>query len=187
MFPLADPLLSAVVPLARLILHAQSLCHDWLVDFYKREGILSFESSDLNYGKRYLGSDRLLSRLSAFYASYLRPRSPVEPEHLITMNGVTSALSHLAASISDVGDSWLATKPMYYSFVRDLGAFSKVGLVSVDVADGQHGEMGEVEACEAELQRRERAGGSKISAILLCNPHNPLGASFPPLSPGRID
>jgi hypothetical protein len=98
------------------------------------------------------------------------------------MNGLSSGLEHLAAAISDAGDSWIIPTPYYYAFKQDLGAVSKVGIVGVEVEEGRQGEMEEVEACEREMQRREREGEtSKVKAIILSNPHNPLGA-FPFLS-----
>lgn len=68
----------------------------------------------------------------------------------------------------------LAT-PYYNSFEEDFGHRSEVNLVSVDIKEGEHGELAEVERLEAEMQRREKEGGARVKAVLLTNPHNPMG------------
>lgn len=60
--------------------------------------------------------------------------------------------------------------------MRDLGAVSQVRIASVAIPTGQNGTLAEVEAMDAEMERRRRSGvQQKVTAILVTNPHNPLG------------
>ncbi|GAA5870829.1 hypothetical protein JCM8547_001718 [Rhodosporidiobolus lusitaniae] len=157
-----------------------SLMHPWLTAFFERQGSLKFEHTDLTYGQSIAGSDRLLAALSAFYSRYFDPLTPVNREHICTSNGLSSTIEHLASCISDPGDSWIIPTPYYNGFTEDLGATAKVDIVAVPIPEGEHGETGEVEALEAELARRRQEGGSKVTAILVTSPHNPLGFCYKP-------
>lgn len=118
----------------------------------------------------------MLSALSSTYSRFFNPASPVKPEHICTSNGLSSLIEHLAACTADAADCWLIPAPYYNGFTQDLNATSKVGIASVEIPEGQHGELGEVEALEKEMQRRSRDKAlPKIAAVLVTNPHNPLG------------
>lgn len=160
---------------------------------------------DLTYRPSILGSDRILRALASYLSTYFHPASPVKPEHIATSNGLSSMIEHLAAVISDPGDAWLLPasvlpslsregeitpaddsraldvgRPWYYSFKRDLGATSQVHIASVAIPMGQNGTLAEVEAMDAEMERRQREGvEQKVTAVLVTNPHNPLGACDP--------
>ncbi|GAA5983427.1 hypothetical protein JCM11641_007845 [Rhodosporidiobolus odoratus] len=155
-----------------------SLLHPWLTDFFEKKGSLKLEHTDLTYGTSILGSERIFAALASLYAKHFNPHAPLQSSHIAVSNGLSSMIEHLAACISDEGDSWLIPAPWYNGFLQDLSATSKVEIASVDVPDGEQGELGEVGALEEEMQRREKEGGSKITAILVTNPHNPLGFCY---------
>lgn len=85
-------------------------------------------------------------------------------------------IEHLATVISDAGDGWLLPTPWYNGFKGDLEATARVKIVSVEIEMGKEGELEEVEALDREMQRRKDEGvEQKITAVLVTNPHNPLG------------
>lgn len=85
-------------------------------------------------------------------------------------------IEHLATVISDEGDGWLLPTPWYNGFKGDLEATAQVQIVSVKIEQGQEGELEEVRALDREMQRRKDEGfEQKITAVLVTNPHNPLG------------
>ncbi|GAA5906199.1 hypothetical protein JCM6882_006074 [Rhodosporidiobolus microsporus] len=158
-----------------------SLLHDWLIAFFERQGTLKLLHTDLTYGQSILGSNRILNALSDTYSRFFNPHKPVKPEHICTSNGLSSLIEHLAACTADVGDCWLIPAPYYNGFTLDLNATSKVDIASVEIPEGQHGELGEVEALEQEMQRRSKdEEAPKITAVLVTNPHNPLGFCYKP-------
>ncbi|BGP49569.1 hypothetical protein JCM10450v2_005463 [Rhodotorula kratochvilovae] len=132
-----------------------SLLHDWLIAFWERQGTLKIEHADLTYGKSILGSDRIFTALGSLYAAHFKPHDEVKPEHIATSNGLSPMIEHLAAVTSDVGDEWLIPAPWYNGFAQDLNATSQVGIASVSIPVGKTGTLAEVEALEAEMQRRK--------------------------------
>lgn len=137
---------------------------------------MKLEHTDLTYGKSILGSERIFSTLSNFYSRYFSPLVPVKPSHIATSNGMSPMIEHLATVISDEGDGWLLPTPWYNGFKNDLEATAKVQIVSVEIELGQEGELDEVKALDREMQRRMDQGvEQRIAAVLIANPHNPLG------------
>ncbi|CEQ41537.1 SPOSA6832_03261, partial [Sporobolomyces salmonicolor] len=156
-----------------------SLMHDFLYEFYERKYNLKIEHTDLTYGTSILGSSRIFNALSRYYSRYFAPHTPVDPAHIATSNGLSPMIEHLAAVISDAGDAWLLPGEYYNAFKQDLGATSLVDIANVELREGEHGELAEVEAMEREMQRRKAEGlASKITAVLVTNPHNPLGFCY---------
>jgi aspartate/methionine/tyrosine aminotransferase len=140
---------------------------------------MKLEHTDLTYGKSILGSERIFETLSSFYSRYFSPLTPVKPSHIATSNGMSSMIEHLATVISDEEDGWLLPTPWYNGFKNDLEATAKVRIVSVKIQMGQEGELEEVEALDREMQRRKDQGvEQKITAVLVTNPHNPLGELY---------
>ncbi|GAA5879679.1 hypothetical protein JCM3774_002406 [Rhodotorula dairenensis] len=156
-----------------------SLMHDSLARFWERQGSLRISHTDLTYGTSLLGSDRLLGSLSRYFQAYFKPSEPVLPGHIATSNGLSTMIEHVAAVVSDPDDAWLLPAPYYNGFVRDLNGTSQVRVASVDVPLERYGTVAEVELLHAEMERREREGvKQKIAAVLVTNPHNPLGFCY---------
>lgn len=61
----------------------------------------------------------------------------------------------------------------------DLNATSQVRIASVDIPIEQYGTLAEVDLLESEMERRKKDGNKqRITAVLLTNPHNPLGFCY---------
>ncbi|GAA5933492.1 uncharacterized protein JCM15063_001326 [Sporobolomyces koalae] len=147
--------------------------------FWGRTGVMQLAHTDLTYGTSILGSDRLFSSLSSHYSRYFAPVAPVESAHIATSNGMSSMLEHLATVISDERDGWLLPTPWYNGFKGDLEATARIEIVSVEIEMGQEGELEEVATLEREMQRRKDEGiTQRITAVLVTNPHNPLGFCY---------
>ncbi|GAA5999565.1 uncharacterized protein JCM10292_004231 [Rhodotorula paludigena] len=156
-----------------------SLLHDWLIKFWERQGTLKIGHTDLTYGTSILGSSRIFSALSEHYQKYFAPHVPVAEKHIATSNGLSPMIEHIAAVISDPGDQWVLPAPWYNGFVPDLSATSQVGIASVSIPAGKNGTLAEVEAMHAEMERRAGdKSAPKITAVLVTNPHNPLGFCY---------
>jgi 1-aminocyclopropane-1-carboxylate synthase len=167
--------------------------HDWLTEFFERSLLL--DHADFTYGRSVLpslrpprglicvlpagtslvGSHRLFASLIPFYTTYIHPHVPLEASHIATANGLTTLLDHLASVLCDPGEAFIIPRPYYNAFEADLQGRSEVEVVGVEIPRGQHGEMGEVEALEREMVRRQSEGGARVKAVLVTNPHNPLG------------
>ena len=153
--------------------------HEYLARFWERPGSLRITHTDLTYSTSVLGSDRLFKALSTYFQTYFNPLEPVLPKHIATSNGLGAMIEHIAAAISDPGEAWLVSAPYYYGFGPDLDANSQVQIASVHVPREQCNTLAEVELLDAEMERRERdVVKPKITAVLITNPHNPLGFCY---------
>ncbi|KAF3918310.1 hypothetical protein ABW21_db0205137 [Orbilia brochopaga] len=133
----------------------------------------------LTYGEGPGGSSALRKSLASFYNRKFNPTFEIKPDDIYTACGVSGTIDLLIHAISDEGEAVLVGRPLYTGFQHDLFQRSKVKLVPVSLKDVDP--MGEeaVEVYEKELER-QRALGVKVRAVILCNPHNPLGKCYTP-------
>lgn len=129
------------------------------------------------YGSALTGSLRLFAALRHFFGVYFDARTPVLPEHIIAGTGCSSILDALAAVLADPGDGILCARPHYNGFQPDFAYRNDVHVVGVDLPSGKEADPSSLEAFERQLAQCEQAG-QKISAVLLCNPNNPLGKTW---------
>ncbi|KAL8276984.1 hypothetical protein RQP46_010619 [Phenoliferia psychrophenolica] len=168
-----------------------SLMLEWLTAFFEKNlkleptdftygdiKLLSFQAPSLTLrtaGTSLVGSTRIFAALGPFYTSYFAPITPVLPQHLICANGLTPMLDALATALCDPGELILIPTPYYNSFPDDLSGKARVEVLNGIVPDGAHGELGEIAALEETMQAHTKSGGAKVRAVLVTNPHNPLG------------
>ncbi|KNG81498.1 putative aspartate aminotransferase [Aspergillus nomiae NRRL 13137] len=100
------------------------------------------------------GSVQLKTAIAHFLTRYLSPSKALKPSQVIVTNGVSSATEHCSWAFCDPGEGIL------------VGAlsFDEVDPISVSAVSKYE---------EAILSSRDQ--GCTIRAIMLCNPHNPLG------------
>lgn len=150
-----------------------SLMHNTLSKHLHKN--ITLPNHSFTYGD---GSQRLKDALCKFLTRHLKPVVPLAPEHFIILNGCTTAIEHTAWAFTNPGESILLGRPYYTAFPDDatLRTGSKLAEVSFHGTDP----FGEncVEKYEAKLKEVE-ANGGKVSALILCNPHNPLGRCYP--------
>lgn len=80
----------------------------------------------------------------------------------------------LVSVIADPGDGILLSQPHYTGFVASFGNRNGVEAVGVELEEGKEADESAIEAFERKLEESE-ARGCRIRAVMLCNPHNPLG------------
>jgi len=134
--------------------------------------------SPLQYGTALTGSHRLFAALRHLFSTHFAAHRPVEPSHLLCGGGCSAILDSLAAVLADPGDVVLLALPAYPGFAASFGCRSGVEVVGVPLAPG-------AEASPSALERVERAHaectarGRRVRAVVVCNPHNPLGFCYP--------
>ena len=100
----------------------------------------------------------------------------VDPEWVVFTPGVIPALSAAVKTLTHPGDEIILQEPVYFPF------FSVVKSSGCQVATNQlklnngHYEMDFAEL-EGKFEKKDEMefGGNRIKAIILCNPHNPIG------------
>lgn len=131
------------------------------------------------------------------YNLYNAAEGPLTIDHFIAGSGVTSLISQFFRVVGNPGDGVLVTEPYYGAFDRDVNDINDVLCVGVRMEppatlnSGSGGDGGihknefegnftmkEIERLEEAFKKSE-SGGRKIKAVILCNPHNPLGRCYP--------
>lgn len=167
--------------------------HADLLPFYSKN--LKLEQSDLTYGTSLKGSVRLFATFCRLFNESFDPVRKVRPEEMVTGAGVGSLMDQLVALLCDEGDGILLAAP-YYSgwlylpylktpvliartgFDKDLGCRNGVTVLPVNLADySDLGSADTLQAFEEKLQSL-KPEDPKPTAIILCNPHNPLGFCY---------
>ncbi|KAM0504066.1 hypothetical protein ACHAP6_002714 [Verticillium nonalfalfae] len=153
-----------------------TLMHKEMIEYMKKT--FNIESHFLTYGDGFTGSHLLREVAANFINERFRPVNPVLKKHVSITSGVGPALELSSFSLCDPGDGILLGRPYYGTFPSDMGA--RAGAQIVAVSFGEIDPLSE-EAIpfyeQALLDAKER--GIATKALILCNPHNPLGRCYP--------
>ncbi|KAJ3577190.1 hypothetical protein NPX13_g3371 [Xylaria arbuscula] len=131
----------------------------------------------LTYGDGFTGSDRLKSALCGFLNQQFSPCRPVIPSHLLVTSGASNAIECCAWSLCDPEDYVLIGRPYWTTFKTMFANRARVNVQEVEFGSTDPFSLEAVEHYE-ETYREARQSGKNIRAILLCNPHNPLGRCY---------
>lgn len=77
----------------------------------------------------------------------------------------------------DEGDGILVSRPFYNGFSASFGCRNGVEAVGVELVEGTESTSKALEQYEKALIQ-SNTNGVKIRAVMLCNPHNPLGFTY---------
>ncbi|EWC43814.1 hypothetical protein DRE_07323 [Drechslerella stenobrocha 248] len=154
-----------------------SLMHKELTEFLHNK--VQVTPYSLTYGEGPGGSSALRKALAEFYNRKLNPAFEIEPDHISTASGVSGVLDLLCHAIAEEGEAIMIGRPIYTGFKHDLFQRSKLKLVPVSLKGVDPMGPEAVELYEKELQRQKELG-VKVRAVILCNPHNPLGKCYTP-------
>ena len=133
-----------------------------------------------SYDQGAWGSSRLRTAFANHITRHFHPVEAIHPDNLLVANGCMSLCEMLGFSIFSPGDGVLLSRPCYQAFESDFG--TRAGVKCVYAAfngEDQFSPEGAVKGYENALQEAE-ADGTKIRALIVCHPHNPLGQSYRP-------
>ncbi|GAA5891126.1 hypothetical protein JCM5296_004900 [Sporobolomyces johnsonii] len=153
-----------------------SLCVDWLTEYFEKN--FKLEYHDFTYGTSLSGSVRLFAALRHLFDTHFKARTPVLREHVVAGSGCGSVIDLLVSVLADEGDGILVSTPHYNGFTFGFSCRDGVEAVGVRLEEGKEASVEALEAYEHKLRECE-AKGQKIRAVMLCNPHNPLGFCYP--------
>ncbi|OOF93287.1 hypothetical protein ASPCADRAFT_7519 [Aspergillus carbonarius ITEM 5010] len=153
------------------------LLHDTLLEYINANTHLS--TRHLTYNNGSMGSNALRQALSHFLNRHFHPIHPVEPQHILVTNGCSSALEHLSWTFLNPGDAILLSKPYYSAFKTDFSLRPEAIVIPVSMGDIDPLSPDSIPAYETAAIDYEKRTGKRVRAILLCNPHNPLGRCYP--------
>lgn len=100
-------------------------------------------------------------------------------DHIKVTGSATPMHEILAWGLADPGDGIMTSRPVYGRFELDFGNRADVSVVYADTDAENCFDEDVVDKFEAALVKSE-AAGVKIRAVLIVNPHNPLGKYYYP-------
>ncbi|KAL6366109.1 hypothetical protein LRP88_00205 [Fusarium phalaenopsidis] len=153
-----------------------TLMHEEVIEHMTKN--FSVDSHSLTYGDGFSGSHRLRDTIARFVNRNFHPHEPVTKNQLLITSGVGQAIEVTGFSICDKGDGVLLARPHYGNFPIDLGYRVEAKIISVSFEETDPFSLETVEVYEKTLANAQ-AQGIRVKALLLCNPHNPLGKSAP--------
>jgi bifunctional pyridoxal-dependent enzyme with beta-cystathionase and maltose regulon repressor activities len=104
----------------------------------------------------------------------LKTHAPIKPEAVFVADSPTSLGNILGFNLAAPGEGILISRPVYGRFELDYGIEAGVEIVYADTDTEEAFTPDAVEKYEQALaDARER--GVNIRAVLLVNPHNPVG------------
>ncbi|KGO59252.1 Pyridoxal phosphate-dependent transferase, major region, subdomain 2 [Penicillium expansum] len=144
-------------------------------------------SAHLTYGQGPVGSPRLLKALANFFNTNFDPIRPVSQNEILVTSGVAALIDTLTWCICDDNEGILIPQPLYVGFEIDIQMRSRGQMIPVSFLEPDR-EYSVDHTFEPEANRRafERAykegteKGIKVRAVILLNPHNPLGRCYSP-------
>ncbi|NWI19493.1 1A1L1 protein, partial [Crypturellus soui] len=121
--------------------------------------------------------------IAKFLTDYARAAEALNPDHITVMSGCCAVFATLSTVLCDPGDGYLIPTPCYggiHSKTWLNGGIQPVHVpLSSEVTDEEsHPFQLTVEKLEAALYRAKNQG-IRVRALILINPHNPLGGIYP--------
>lgn len=161
-----------------LNLAENTLMHNELRDYINTQHLIDPPASNLTYGSGLNGSKPIRASIAKFLTRHFKPPKPLNSDHILVTNGVSSALEHCAWALANPGDGILLGRPYYRAFLADISLRTGVNVVPVSCGTADPFSVDCVPLYEKALLD-STAQGIPIRALLLCNPHNPLGRCYP--------
>ncbi|KAI0814345.1 PLP-dependent transferase [Xylaria sp. FL0064] len=141
---------------------------------------LSFDPSNCRYGEGYTGTLRLRKAMANHLNEHFAPAHAVDAEQITFAAGVTN-LNEACALVTcnpNANEAIMLGTPIYGQFSLDMCLRTGVELEFVSVGDTDQFTPACVAAFEAGYEAA-KARGRNIRALIICNPHNPLGHCYP--------
>ncbi|CAG8357156.1 unnamed protein product [Penicillium salamii] len=139
---------------------------------------VTFTQDSISYRSNAPTAARLPAAAAVHLNDILAPRIPIDSEQIVVADSPTSLGNMLGYSLAERGDGVLVNRPVYGRFELDYGVEAGVKMVyaNTDVEEAfLPASVGKYELALAAAKER----GIRIRAVLLVNPHNPVGRCYP--------
>ncbi|NWT44948.1 1A1L1 protein, partial [Chroicocephalus maculipennis] len=158
------------------------LCFD-LIEARLTRPDMNYLEPDLFQYSDTQGTRSFREEIAKFLTDYARAAKALNPEHITVMNGCCAVFATLSTVLCDPSDGYLIPAPYYGGINSKTGLYGGIQPVHVplfsEVTDEEsHPFQLTVEKLEAALQRAKKQG-IRVRAVILINPHNPLGNVYP--------
>ncbi|KAG0258962.1 hypothetical protein BG011_002965 [Mortierella polycephala] len=130
------------------------------------------------YGESPSGSKHLRELFADnIFNRYFNPQTLVRAEDIVLAAGCSAIVDMFTFCVCDPNDGILITTPFYGGFITDITAKSKGKVVPVHLGDMSPFDMGHIQLMQNALEKA-KLEGTTIRALVLSNPHNPLGRNY---------
>ncbi|KAF8321510.1 pyridoxal phosphate-dependent transferase [Amanita rubescens] len=153
-----------------------TLLYRELADYFERN--LHLKYSDFTYCISHKGNPRLRYALADLLNTQFNPHRPVIPDQIVVGAGLVAISSQLIGALANPGDSVLVASPYYYGFDMEFTVQHGIIPIAVSVPRADMFTPMELSHFETALEESTKKD-IKIKAVILCNPHNPLGRLYP--------
>ncbi|TVY89872.1 putative aminotransferase [Lachnellula willkommii] len=176
------------------------LLHDTVHKFISDHS--TFEASHLTYNEGPIGTLRLRKAMAAHINKHFSPFNPITAENVTFTAGVTGLNEMITLSLVDEGEGILLGRPIYGAFRGDMTTRTKYfpprqvpppvrntsmkHQLTANRSKLVYASFGKTDQFSTEaVKKYEEAllqaqkDGITIKALVLCNPHNPLGRCYP--------
>ncbi|CAM5093761.1 unnamed protein product [Eretmochelys imbricata] len=158
------------------------LCYDLIQERLTRPDMNYLEPQLLQYSDAQ-GIESFREEIAKFLTEYAKAPKALNPEHIVVMSGCCAVFATLSTVLCDPGDGYLIPTPYYGGINSKTWLYGGIQPVHVplfsEVTDEEsHPFQLTVEKLEAALQRAKEQG-IRVRALILINPHNPLGDIYP--------
>ncbi|KAL2216143.1 1-aminocyclopropane-1-carboxylate synthase [Thermoascus aurantiacus ATCC 26904] len=140
---------------------------------------VNFTEDSISYRPKPSAAARLPRALANHLNKHFKPHVPIDPSRILVVSSPTALGGMLGFSLAESGDGILVSRPMYGRFELDYGVEADVKIVYADTDPVEAFTPAAIEKYEAALKDAEEKG-TKIRAVLVANPNNPVGRCYPP-------
>ncbi|XP_054847323.1 1-aminocyclopropane-1-carboxylate synthase-like protein 1 [Eublepharis macularius] len=158
------------------------LCYDLIQGRLTRPDINYLEPHLLQYSD-VQGIKSFREEIAKFLTKYAKAPSALDPEHITVMNGCCSVFAALSTVLCDPGDGYLIPAPYYGGINSKTWLYG--GMQPVHVPLFSEVTNKESRPFQLTIEKLETAlhqameQGIRVRALILINPHNPLGDIYP--------
>ncbi|KAL5355193.1 1-aminocyclopropane-1-carboxylate synthase [Aspergillus floccosus] len=137
-----------------------------------------FTEDSVGYKSASPAATRLPKALASHLNRLLQPISPIDPDEIVVASGATAIGSMLGFSLAEPSDGILVSRPVYGRFELDYGIEAGVQVVYADTDVNEAFSPTVVNEYKVALEDA-KARGIAVRAVIVVNPHNPVGRCYP--------
>ncbi|KAF3811211.1 putative aminotransferase sirI [Colletotrichum gloeosporioides] len=162
------------------------ICPDGLIDL---SGAINSLMNDVlkeemtSFEKSYSLNEGLSKAVCSFMNRHFHAARALRADDIIVTNGVTSLIDMMAFAMCNPGEGIIVITPTYMMFPHDVCARTGVSLINVDLdtIEDQFEAKDSAKVMKALGKAYSAAQKSRVTpkALLLCNPSNPCGRTYP--------
>ncbi|KAL1595173.1 hypothetical protein SLS60_009861 [Paraconiothyrium brasiliense] len=132
----------------------------------------------LGYSYSTAGGQRLPAALASHLNAHWNPFKPLSGDDIRITGAATALHEILGFSVADLGQGIMMSRPYYGRFELDFGLKVGLRIVAADTPLETCLQPDVVDVFEETL-KKARTNGIEVKALLIVNPHNPLGRCYP--------